>query len=540
MSLLMDIDEADHEGIPQLKEVVLYGHGELTHELLGNRLAEFIDFYSLTKKKDELDERFITKPPKDVSLSIQKLRSLAHIRRLEQITTYPYYDKNWEFRNEPGYNSDTRIYLDPSRKIDLDEELDDVHKAMNYLEQWLKDFKFKDGCDKANALSLLFTLALRLTMEDENKPPLFIITANMPGAGKSTLAQAVAAAIIGGFLGSTILGSTEEEIKKQLGSELHRGSNIVVFDNIPDNKPLISHTLAQVLTDVWIHWRLLGKSKMIKSKNNAVVIMTGNDTEAHKELLDRAVVIKLHTEEPASVREFATRQFGTDTIRNHNKIWTCIHTIVEGYKNSVHKDRDGSKSHRFRQWSSDISGIFDFILDTTKDVVDDKGQPIYGYLDKFLDNVNEQKLEADPEQNMWIKARNAIWSRLDSKDERWSVRCVFDLLSGRDPKSDSQARFDLNLLDSKYYKDHPLESQRRANVSRYINKLVKHSFMVGKYRLKIDPSIRTNDVNWYYFEDTDPKQVDQSENVQFDQKPQPQEDGYDDPENYDEENPPVL
>ena len=452
------------------KEVTSSIFEEFTRDDIKGSLNRIANFYRLTKKEESINEVLLADPPTSVGSDIIHHQNLDKIPYLVQIINHPIVTKNWEIVNKPGYHKESQMYLEPSKLVEIEHM--DIETAYGILGEWLSDFPFKDYSDLCNAVALLITMLIRPALPEGELPPLFIITANSQGAGKSTLAQILSAVIIGEAAGSTQLPTNEEEIRKAIGAELILGTEVVVLDNITEQVIVASSSLASAISEPTIRFRILGKSKMIHADNTATYILTGNNVDANADLVDRACFIRLDTEQRVAERSFRTESILSDTIKNRTKLFSAVYTIVKSWIDNGKKR--GDAKHRSNVWAKYMSGMFDMIDNHVNlEVQDDDGNPIRP-LKQFLSNDTEARIKANPEFSDWCAFRKRVLDAFG--EEPWTVSDVFEFASFRDDTDDE------NLLGS-WFKgsENYHETARRKNLGLYFRANVDKVF--GHWKL---------------------------------------------------------
>ena len=465
-SLEVQPDE-DHKNTNYNKVITKTEFEEFSRETIKGAITKISDFYSLSKTKDsdEIRETRLAQQNADIGSYILHHEDFAKIPVLHQIINHPTITRDWEVINEAGYHPLSGLYLEPSKMVKIEDM--SIETAYNTLGEWLADFPFKDYSDLCNTIALLITMLIRPALPDGELPPLFIITANTQGAGKSTLAQILATVILGETAGSTQLPNSEEEIRKAIGAELIHGTEVVVLDNITEKNIVASTSLASAISEPIIRFRILGKSKMIQSDNNATYILTGNNVDANADLVDRACFIRLSAEKRVAEREFRTETILKDTIEKRQTIFSAVYTIVNEW---IKKGKPrGEVQHRSNVWAKYMGGIFNMLNDNIDfEVNDELGNPIRP-LQQFLNNDTEARIKANPEFSDWCVFRDKVVQ--DFNEDPWTVSDVFHIASFRNDEEDD------NLLGS-WFKGHDSyhENVRRRSLGTYLRANVDKVF----------------------------------------------------------------
>lgn len=153
----------------------------------------------------------------------------------------------------------------------------------------LADFGL-DPISRANAIALMLTVLVRPALN--GNVPLFVVTAPVPGAGKTKLIDEVVGSItLGRAVPSMVWPSDPEEIRKTLTAAMMSGSQFLNIDNVP--RILDSEALASFLTTSSWRDRILGRSSSIELPNTITLAATGNQVQASGELARRSVRIEI-------------------------------------------------------------------------------------------------------------------------------------------------------------------------------------------------------------------------------------------------------
>jgi hypothetical protein len=202
---------------------------------------------------------------------------------------------------------------------------------------------------------------------------MFQFSANVPGSGKTILAEAPGVIFNGQEPGVMSGGQNEDEMRKKLTSFLAQSSDArdggyyLLLDNIKGR--LSSEALEGFLTaKVWRD-RLLGSNRMGSWENNAIVAVTANNLVLSPDLARRQLTIRLESDLPnPSARELPS--FKNTLLDNRSQlIWALLVLVQNWLAKGCPKTtrRLGS----FDDWSANLGGILegagigsDFLLKT--------------------------------------------------------------------------------------------------------------------------------------------------------------------------------
>lgn len=198
---------------------------------------------------------------------------------------------------EPGYDRRTGLYLAmkmPFEPIAPTPTPEEVEAARRFVfDDLLGDFEFESEADRANYLGLLLTPLLRRYLR--SRTPLGIISATMPGSGKSTLT-----ALVGLLAGQKVLpwADDDAELRKQITSAFELEAGVVVFDNLDEGTVIASPILANLMTSAEWSDRILGGSRIGSWPNERLWLANGNNLRVGKDIASRSVLTRLSPRAP--------------------------------------------------------------------------------------------------------------------------------------------------------------------------------------------------------------------------------------------------
>jgi len=245
-----------------------------------DRTADFISV-------DEEGSVRPARPPLDV---VQDILALPEppFPRLRAITSVPLFIAGGDLIRAEGYHATSEIYFNLGA-LGVSRSMPTPAAARTIiLEELLGDFPFADDASRAHAVALLLERFVRPLIS--GLTPLYLIDAPARGTGKGLLADVVGRIVTGGTAAVVAPTADGDEIEKRITSLLLAGSPLILLDNVTS---LRSTALAAVLTaEVW-EGRLLGRSQMLRLRNDATWLATGNNVELSDELARRVIPIRL-------------------------------------------------------------------------------------------------------------------------------------------------------------------------------------------------------------------------------------------------------
>jgi len=298
---------------------------------------------------------------------------------------------NAELADTDGYRTELQAYMDldgfkPERGMPLT-------RAKELLGEWLHDFPFADASSRTHAIAFALTLLLRPFIK--GNVPLFLVSAPVPGTGKSLLIQTLSSVVTGQELATMTETSDMDEWRKRITSILQTSPPTVLLDNI--NRKLNSDALASVITTrVWQD-RRLGSSEMIRTNNDTVWVATANNPTMTGELARRCIWIHM---DPAAERPWTRTGFLHPLPswggEHRTELFGAFVAVVESWKQAG------------RPLAASILGSFEHWAEVLGGVLQTAG------FEGFLNNLEDLWNWNDNESRDWRAFTEAWWLRFQS------------------------------------------------------------------------------------------------------------------------------
>ena len=233
-----------------------------------------------------------------------------------------------------GYDNETGLYLDSSvdfSKMDIEKKptQEDAKHAAEYLLDIVCDFPFKNDKHKAAWLSALLTPFCRFAYDGPT--PLFLFGANIPGSGKSMLADIIGIVCSGDTIARTTAPAEDDEMRKRITSIVLQAEPIVLLDNVSGNIGWPS--LDALLTGTRWEDRSLGENKMISMDAYTIWMASGNNLIQRCDLPRRVVNIYLEStlECPEERDDFEQADLLSWVMNNRTEIIRHAITLIRGF-----------------------------------------------------------------------------------------------------------------------------------------------------------------------------------------------------------------
>ncbi|OGT57702.1 MAG: hypothetical protein A3E01_02895 [Gammaproteobacteria bacterium RIFCSPHIGHO2_12_FULL_63_22] len=266
------------------------------------------------------------------------IRAVMHrgewpVRHLEAIVETPVITPDGSILNDAGYHDDTGLLYQPSQEFDPVPHAPtqtDAAAACQAILDVVGDFPFSTTAHASAWLASVLTPLARFGFT--GPAPLFLVDANVRGAGKSLLCDIAGIICTGREMARTVNTALDDEMRKRITAIALAGDRTVMIDNV--SGPLGCPSLDAALTStVWVD-RVLGKSE----NTNALPLLTvwyatGNNVEVRGDLARRTLHIRLESpeENPEERQDFAhanIRQYAHD---NRHRLVPAALTILRAY-----------------------------------------------------------------------------------------------------------------------------------------------------------------------------------------------------------------
>lgn len=313
---------------------------------------------------------------------------------LERVTRAPFVRPDGTICTKPGYDEATRTMLIPDPELtDIevpeDPSPEEVAAARELIMiEWLGDFPFDGDPDRANALGLVVTPAIRGLVP---RVPLAVVDGLQMGVGKNLFADSILTVYTGEPARPMNFVDEKEELRKQITSAFRTGAEFFVFD---EAHTIDGTALAQALTASTWQDRILGFSTMAHFPNRVTWISLGNQVQVRGDLTRRVYRIALRPryanpqDRPASSFRHPGQSgldLGSWTRKHRRDLLRAILTLVRAwFAAGCPTPARGVSFGSFEPWERIVGGI-----------VETAGLP------GFLDNLTVWRSESDFDTQYW-------------------------------------------------------------------------------------------------------------------------------------------
>ena len=226
--------------------------------------------------------------PEKVARTVLAREGFRNAPQLVGILSAPTLRPDGSILEKPGYDPQTRLYLDPGSvtfdPIPQEPTRDDAIAALEVLKDLIKAFPWVADSDRSAALAAILTALVRKSLRTS---PLFAFRAPKMASGKSLLVDVVSLISTGSPAAVMSYGKDEDETRKRILALLLEGAGVISIDNV--ERPLGDPVLCSVLTQELWKDRVLGISKTATVPTTATWMATGNNMMFEGDITTRVV-----------------------------------------------------------------------------------------------------------------------------------------------------------------------------------------------------------------------------------------------------------
>ena len=288
-------------------------------------------------------------PPHAVITALLHSQDRRHLKPLNGLAHQPYLGPDGRLVSEPGYHPESRMYaaFDPE-DFRLGEPTFEAAKASaEAIKDLLSEYDFETDVDRSAVVAAALTASVRSSLP---LAPAISITATTSGSGKSHMAEVLAAFASPGEPKRGSYPNSEEEARKLMMSLFMEKPAVMIFDDKQEHwKPY--GTMNRSLTSPTITDRLLGMNRMSTVSTNVLLIGTGNNIEAERDMRRRVLTSRLAppVEDP-SQRTYAKDPLAIIRERRAEYVGHAL-TIIRAYQEAGSPTPNVRSIGSYDEWS---------------------------------------------------------------------------------------------------------------------------------------------------------------------------------------------
>ncbi len=324
----------------------------LPQAALRERMTKFIEFTQFVRHGDGVEE-VLTHPTPWLVAAVDARGEWPGIRHLKGISDVPVLRADGSLWQTPGYDEQTGVLFEPSDDFPIipdDVTIDDADAALSELLDVVGDFQFESDDHRAAWLAGLLTPLARFAFDGPT--PLFLIDANVRGAGKGLLAQTIGWIVLGREMPVSSYAHESEEMRKKITSIAIAGDRMVLLDNLEGN--FGNDALDRALTSTRWKDRILGKSEMVDLPLIPAWYGTGNNVAVAADTARRIIHVRLDVldEHPEDRTDFKHPDLIAWVRQHRGSLLADALTILAAYCRAGRPSQNLTPFGSFEGWSS--------------------------------------------------------------------------------------------------------------------------------------------------------------------------------------------
>ena len=286
---------------------------------------------------------------------------------------------------ERGFIRDCGLFLTQDSKVKAKSINDkgSALKGLDVLKSAWQGFPFQSEIDEAICLAALLTLVQRPLL---GTAPMFAVSANSPGVGKSQLVDGLSIIASGKSPFLTNYKTDPAEDAKRVLSILRAGFPVVSLDNVALGLTLVSDALCSALTSTTYSDRVLGATQTASVPSDGVTwFATGNNLTIGGDLCRRALGINLFCEmENPEQRKF-DKSFTKICTERRNELLQAAIDILTAFEAT--SDKPAVTLGSFDAWAEQIGSCVLWLtgVDVTRGQPNPKAEGDFEVFAEFLE-----------------------------------------------------------------------------------------------------------------------------------------------------------
>jgi hypothetical protein len=314
--------------------------------LLRERLSARARWIILLETKEGIEEK-PARPPTWCIAAVHARADWPGLRYLEAVVEYPVLRPDGSLLCTPGYDRDTGLLLEAAGELPTIPDVPtraDAEQARDVLLDVIADFPMEREAHRAAWLAALLTPLARFAFT--GPAPLFLIDANVRGAGKGLLFDIIAVIVTGQRGTIATYTSDDDELRKRITSLALSGDRLVLLDNLEGR--FGGPTLDAALTATSWKDRLLGASRIVEAPLHMTWFATGNNVAVGADTTRRICHVRLESpeEHPEQRRDFRRPRLLEWVEQERPRLLAAALTLLRAYC------VEGRPRQELRAWGS--------------------------------------------------------------------------------------------------------------------------------------------------------------------------------------------
>lgn len=274
-----------------------------------------------------------SRPPDWCTSAVLDRGCWAGIKPLIAIAEFPCFLPDGSILSKPGYDESSGLFYFPVSPVDIEVKESpteaDAEAALETIAEAICDFPFVDDHHRSAWLAGLLTPLARYAFSGPS--PLFLVEANVPGAGKGLLVNTANLIVRGDAAAVLEFSRDAEELQKVLTALLIQGESIASFDNVEGS--LGGGVLNKLLTAELWEGRVLGTSSTVRVPNLCTWWCTGNNISVLGDTARRVCSIRLESalENPEDRTDLHHEDLPAWVRANRSRLLSAALTLLRAF-----------------------------------------------------------------------------------------------------------------------------------------------------------------------------------------------------------------
>lgn len=282
----------------------------IPRDALREIISRHVQFFRHKEKSDGDIVTVIEHPPPWCVTALHSRGDWPGVRPILSVADAPVLTPSGVILDSPGYDDATGCLYAPTREFDrapANPTPEEGAAALAQLADVVSEFLFSttgphEDPEENRRMHLAGALALPLTLVARpmiaGPVPAFAIDAPDSSAGKTNLAETLVALATGNKPLVKQWNLNEEEWAKAHLATLLGGARALLYDNVATGG-VFGHAALDAALTAWPCWsgRILGQTREVSTRNDLVVIATGNNPRIPNDTIRRLVRVRLDKRE---------------------------------------------------------------------------------------------------------------------------------------------------------------------------------------------------------------------------------------------------
>ena len=315
---------------------------------LRERMTRCADFVKPGRKGQEVPAH----PAAWLVSAVEARGEWPDLRHLSAVSDAPVMRADGSIWQQPGYDPRTGVLFETNVRfptVHPEAGIDDAVAAVDELMEVVCDFRFESPEHRSAWLAGLLTPLARFAFD--GPAPLFLIDANIRGAGKGLLAQTIGRIALGREMPVSSYAHDPEEMRKRITAISIAGDRMVLLDNL--DGAFGNDALDRALTSTRWKDRVLGRSEEVDLPLLSTWYATGNNVSVAADTTRRLIHVRLDVlnERPEERTGFRHPNLLAWIGRERPRLLAAALTILSAYCRRGHRDQSLSPFGSFEGWS---------------------------------------------------------------------------------------------------------------------------------------------------------------------------------------------